>query len=414
VEFGKGVRAVVRKSDLQASRLVNFTLFNNRIVPYDFPMLRRNPYIDLLRGLSILIVVVHHVSIRIPLKDTGLNTIFPDWIFRGLNNGHAAVFIFFVISGYLITSNSIARWSRLGSINIRSFYSTRAARILPCLLILIATLSALHLAGVPNFVISEDTQSLAGAIFAALGLHLNWYEGQTGYLPASWDVLWSLSIEEVFYLAFPILCMAIRKELALSAFFLLFAILLPVFRYYGSGSEIWQEKAYLPAMAAIAAGVFTALIAHQFPKPRKEVQAGLQIFGLLGVFAVLCFSKWVRSYIGSSNLLLLTISTSCLLFCWRHIDHQVRWTKTLQSFGRLSYEIYLTHMFAVWPVVYAFRATGKNLGWGFVWYIPALFFSWALGWIVAKYISIPADKKVRNWLMRDPVPTPHLAIGSLY
>ena len=38
-------------------------------------------------------------------------------------------------------------------------------------------------------------------------MHLNWLEARTGYLPAAWNVLWSLSVEEAFYLAFPLLCM---------------------------------------------------------------------------------------------------------------------------------------------------------------------------------------------------------------
>jgi peptidoglycan/LPS O-acetylase OafA/YrhL len=60
------------------------------------------------------------------------------------------VFLFFVISGFPITANSRARWGRLAAKDVRAFYRRRAARILPCLLVLVAVLCGLALAGVPH------------------------------------------------------------------------------------------------------------------------------------------------------------------------------------------------------------------------------------------------------------------------
>jgi peptidoglycan/LPS O-acetylase OafA/YrhL len=130
----------------------------------------------------------------------------------------------------------------------------RASRIAPLLLLVLAMLSVFHLFGVPRFVIDKPAQSLGGALTSALGLYLNRYEGIHGYLPGGWDVIWSLSIEELFYLAFPLACLVLGRTRLLVPALVLLALSLPFTRaaLAASASEIWQEKAYLPGMSAIA------------------------------------------------------------------------------------------------------------------------------------------------------------------
>ena len=217
----------------------------------------RNAGIDALRGMSILFVILNYIGIRIPLAKTALATLIPAWLLQRVNyNGYEAVFIFFVISGFLITRRSQERWGELRHMPRREFYWRRAARIVPCLLLVIALLSLSHLFGVPNFVIDKPAQSLPAAIASALGLYLNWYESMTGYLPGGWDVLWSLSIEEVFYVAFPLVCLTLGRSRWLLVLSLgLLVLSLPFKRMAIVGNEIWLEKAYLPGMSAIAIGV---------------------------------------------------------------------------------------------------------------------------------------------------------------
>ncbi|HDV6323911.1 TPA: acyltransferase, partial [Burkholderia multivorans] len=112
----------------------------------------RNARIDLLRGISILLVLLHHFNIPYALGDTAVARAFGrDAVHAVVRNGNYGVTMFFVISGYLITSNARRRWGNLGAIDVRTFYVSRVARIVPCLLLLLAIVDGLAAAGVPVF-----------------------------------------------------------------------------------------------------------------------------------------------------------------------------------------------------------------------------------------------------------------------
>ena len=369
--------------------------------PFSVARLPRNAAIDLLRGLSILLVIVHHIVLRIPLRDGGLETLLPRSVLNAfVYNGYEAVFLFFVISGFLITGNALDRWGSLATIDIRAFYVRRSARILPCLVLLMFVLSALHLAGIPDFTIEGEGQSLPRALLAVFTLHLNWYEGMTGYLPGNWDVLWSLSIEEVFYLAFPLLCLLLRRQSVLLVVLAVLALSLPITRAALAGNEIWQEKAYLPGMAAIATGVIAALIAHRFGSISVRMRRVLCVLGIIGISCNLLFGSLFWKYIGNGLMLVLTLSAGVLLIALhRETSSAPRGTQWLASMGRLSYEIYLTHMFIVFGVVAMYSRVGADPWFGFLWYAPVVGLCWLLGAAVAHGWSIPCDRALRlRWL----------------
>src|SRR5580692_5155369 len=105
--------------------------------------------IDLLRGLSIVFVLMNHVNMRLLGSHVPYTKGLPDQLTYPLVwNGQFAVQMFFVISGYLITSTSIRRWKRPETLKIESFYLLRFARIGPLMLLLLLILSGLHLAQV--------------------------------------------------------------------------------------------------------------------------------------------------------------------------------------------------------------------------------------------------------------------------
>jgi peptidoglycan/LPS O-acetylase OafA/YrhL len=364
----------------------------------------RNPGIDLLRGIAILLVVLLHLRLRIPVKAGFLYAILPDWLLSVLvDRGNEGVIIFFVISGFLITTHTLMRWGELHTIDARAFWARRAARILPLLILLVAMLSWLHLLEVDRYTIHRPNQSLTGAIVATFGFHVNWYEGQTGYLPASWDILWSLSIEEVFYLGFPITCLLVRNRIAMMILLTTFAFSLPLLKAHTGGSAIWQSKAYLPGMSAISMGVLTALLVSTLQRPSVRATKYICAIGAVGVVLALVLVDTAVLF-PHSMLLLLTLSSACLLIGWHwgatHGSFKFGLpTAWLRSMGRLSYEIYLTHVFVVFAVADLFVILGWSRYWGFILYVPAIASAWLLAWLVERYISVPA---MRTLLSRRP------------
>ena len=346
--------------------------------------------------------MIHHAAIRLPLDNGVLADRLPRWLLGGLQyNGFEAVFLFFVISGSLIASNSMARWGALAAIDVRAFYGRRAARIVPCLLILVAALSALALAGAPRYTMEQPAQTVAGSVMSALGLYLNVCQARTGWLPAGWGVLWSLSVEEVFYLAFPVVCLLVARTRLLVPSLALLALSIPVVRGNIHHDPIWAEENYLQGMAAIATGVLAALLARRWPRVPRSTVRWTTALGLVGLLAVFCAGEALWHVLHHGDMLVLTFSAASLVLASRW--HAPAWAPAsastgafawLRSFGRLSYEIYLVHMFVVWAVVDAVKGAGGDPRWSMAWYAPVLAGAWALGWLVARFISQPLARRL--------------------
>ncbi|GLQ82931.1 hypothetical protein GCM10007881_64540 [Mesorhizobium huakuii] len=149
----------------------------------------RRPEIDGLRAVAIVPVLLFHAG------------------FDGFANGYLGVDIFFVISGYLITGLLLDERRRTGSISIVSFYERRVRRIVPALVIVVAS-SAL---GAWFILTPIRMEEFAGSVIAAFTFSANfWFLAQTHYFSTSADQqpllhLWSLGVEEQFYVLFPLL-----------------------------------------------------------------------------------------------------------------------------------------------------------------------------------------------------------------
>src|SRR5580692_1216448 len=258
-------------------------------------MLHRSASIDALRGLAIFFVLMNHLNMRLFLAKLPYFEGIPAQVRDALVwNGQNGVQIFFAISGFLITSTTLSRWGTLSSIRVRDFYLLRFARIAPLLLALLCAWSVLHLMGVPGFVVEQSTGGLGRALFAALTFHINLLEAQKGYLPAAWDILWSLSVEEMFYLFFPLACRLFRRARALAIPLLAFVVIGPFARSVAfNHNPVWREYSYLGGMDAIALGCLTALFISKRSLSRPALWTSATIGATLVIFS-LCFS--IRAY----------------------------------------------------------------------------------------------------------------------
>lgn len=361
--------------------------------------------IDLLRGLAIFFVLMNHINIRLLGADVLYTRFLPAQLVHFLVwNGQLGVQMFFAVSGFLITSITLRRWGSLGQVSLRDFYRLRFARIAPLLLLLLVILSALHFAGIHHFVVPAETGGLARALLAALTFHVNVLEAHRGYLPGNWDILWSLSVEEVFYLFFPIMCRVLGRSKLFFAILFGLVALGPFGRtLFAQGNEIWQEYSYLGGMEGIALGCLTALAVSQVRLSRPA----LWVLGGAGAAIVTCslILSW-QAYVGwlgrtGLNMTILGAGT-CLFIAataqarWR----SPRWLAPLLRIGQYSYEVYLTHMFVVFGFFGMFVAAGKPMHLVPILFVATILVAGLLGAAVAGLYSEPMNRFLRRGALK--------------
>ena len=235
----------------------------------------RSARIDFLRGVAILAVLVLHFSLTYDLVRSPLSQILPArWIHSAVINGNYGVTIFFVISGFLITSNNLLRYGRLADVRLRQFYAFRFSRIVPPLLLALCIILPLGLLGVPSFTNSQHGHAFPAAFFlVAIASVLTFWHNVlmqiVGYFNYCLNIYWSLSVEEVFYLSFPIACTLLKRDRLIIALCLAAIVLGPVYRSVHRDNEIFFLYAYPACFDAIAFGCLAALLQAKFPIGRR-------------------------------------------------------------------------------------------------------------------------------------------------
>ncbi len=371
-------------------------------VPRNIPRsLARLDGVDALRALAIFFVLMNHVNMRLRLAKVPYTAGLPDQLVSSLVwNGQFGVQIFFAISGFLITSTALRRWGSLSQLNVLDFYKLRFARIAPLLILLLSVLSVLHLAHLKNFIVPAKTGGLGRALLAALTFRVNVLEANRGYLPGNWDILWSLSVEEMFYMFFPLMCRLLKPTVLFIGALAFFVVLGPFGRtVWAHGNGVWEEYSYLGSMDAIALGCLTALLVHRVRFSSAALRT-LAVGGAALLTFILSFTiqanKWGLERNGL-NMTIIAIGTCMLII----VAAQTGWKipaiiRPLLRAGEYSYEIYLTHMFVVFTCFEIFLRYGKPLSAVPLLFVSTLVTAVAFGALTARLFSEPMNRFLRQ------------------
>lgn len=308
--------------------------------------------------------------------------------------GYVGVDVFFVISGYLITS-IIHRDLQAGRFTLSGFYERRILRILPALFTVTAVSAALGWI----VLFPADLAYFGQTLAATAGFSSNilfWLE--SGYFaPDSNNVAllhtWSLAVEEQFYILFPLILMALaggsaRLRMAVIAALFVVSFLLSVMLLGGHKSFTFYM---LPTRAwELMAGSMLALVSLPRVKTERAMQA-LSVLGILLIFAAVTLYDEGTDFPGFAALLPV-MGAGLVLYTGSHGLYAAQKLLTMRPvmfFGRISYSLYLWH----WPLIVFFKyGTPWDLS-GF--WIAALFaLCVALSYLTWRFIEQPARKQI--------------------
>ena len=325
------------------------------------------PDVQGLRALAVVLVVAYHSQ--------------PDL----LPGGFVGVDIFFVISGFVITLTLQREFSSAGALDLRSFYVRRIRRILPALAAMTVTVAvaAVFVMGVSKA--SNDTAATgfaASTLWANVRLYLN----PAGYFdaPAESNALlhtWSLSVEEQFYLFFPVLMsVAFRMRRR--------AVILGVAAAGSLGLCLLTTGPWAFYMTPARAWEFLvgALVALSLPRLRLARELTARSLGAVGAIGIVGASLGFSSetpFPGTAALVPV-LSTAALLVAGAG---STRWVsavlrmRPIVRIGDLSYGWYLWH----WPAIVFARLLGQSVT---VWSLGSLALAWTSATLVERPLRV--------------------------
>jgi peptidoglycan/LPS O-acetylase OafA/YrhL len=284
--------------------------------------MRHRPELDGLRGIAVLIVLASHACLAGFAVEGGL----------------AGVTLFFVLSGFLITSLLVAEFGRYRRVDLRAFYLRRGLRLLPAMFALLAVVAVGYaLNAWPSQAIDLPVSLLVVATYvpnwAPFMFHINM--GVLGHT-------WSLGIEEQFYLLWPIALLAGLRLLGargvgLAA--LAVAVLVSPWRIFllvgaeGAGRVFIGTDTHADALLL---GCALALLPVRAPS----------FLGWLGIGGVVVTgAAWASG--GMGLLLFLPVATIASVAALAGCPAMLAW-RPLAYVGRISYGLYLWHFLLIW------------------------------------------------------------------
>lgn len=302
------------------------------------------PSLDGMRALSIGLVILAHAA-----TTHGA----PAWLDRPMftSLGNVGVRFFFLISGFLITTLLLRDADRHGQIRLKTFYVRRAYRILPAVLVYIAVMWALYLAGVIDLRFRvQSHETVASAIpdlLHALTFTANYQHDYNWY----YNHLWSLSVEEQFYILWPLALVALgwTRAVPVACVILVLSPLLRLAMHLTNwGPEIALSREFQAVADALATGCLSALLFNRLSEQRWFMR-------LVGTPAVpiagLCIAVGYGSafvYRPAAYVFGQTIANMGIALLLQHVvrfpdswfGRLMNW-RVLTKIGVMSYSLYL-------------------------------------------------------------------------
>ena len=367
----------------------------------------RNYKIDVLRGISILLVLIHHFNIPYKLHDTflGIQILGESLSTLIARNGNYGVTMFFVISGFLITQHTLQRSSSLAQINLKDFYIRRIARIIPCLVLLVAMVTVLGSLGLKPFMNQAPNDievSYALTVFSAFTFWMNILIIENGWVNYALGVLWSLSVEEVFYVAFPVLCVPLGRGKGFILFLLAVICYAPYFRslHFGEESGAYLYH-YFSSFDGIAIGCITALIVQKYSGVLLHKNL---IIGIVAALMIALYFYAPIKEVSTWGISAFALLSAVLMFCFAQnpqAQTQSFFGKIMVWIGQRSYEMYLFHLIilGLFKVLYFPKETlpAEKLMLLPIYFILVFVLSWA----IEKYYSTPLNRVIRQKFIRS-------------
>ena len=303
------------------------------------------PSLNGIRAISVLLVVLAH---------SGFGVIIP---------GGLGVTIFFFLSGYLITTLMLAESERLGNIAILSFYARRIFRLAPPLLITLALAYTLNYFGLLPGQITLDGL-MAQLLYFANYFYI-FFDPGGDKVPAGTAILWSLAVEEHFYIFFPlIMTFFVRRGLrprAIGIVLIITCLVILIWRIHLVLSpEFSVDRTYLSSDTRIDSIIYGCLTAVLFnpvrAAPRSKTMSSLQwtLFsvgiGLL-LFCLIYRNPVFRETFRYSlqGIALIPVFYFSILFCdnafFCHLN-----SVWLIRLGVYSYTVYLSHHIIIFVI----------------------------------------------------------------
>jgi peptidoglycan/LPS O-acetylase OafA/YrhL len=283
----------------------------------------RNPELDGLRGMAILLVLGAHMLAGVSPHDQPFVPGVPDFLPGG---GLTGVQLFFVLSGYLITSILVRGIAKRGIRSLPGFYGRRARRLLPALYVLCGFYGLIVLFEYTGAQQQLGVNSILSAITYTSNLPIFANDGWLGHT-------WSLAVEEQFYLVWPALLLVCLRLYGVRLAVVVACILIvatATLRHVVPLSDgvVWIDFRW----DALMIGALAALV---------PVRAGRWV-GWLGWAVLIYFSVTTVTF--QPDVYLLTAIAAAAILVSAH-EHAWLSNPGLQLLGLVSYGLYLWHVF---------------------------------------------------------------------